>query len=66
MQTERMMRMKEVIPLIGVSRGTVYNMMKQGRFPRHQPISERIKGWPESVVRDWIRENRKTADSESE
>ncbi len=42
-----------VIDRVGVSRTTLYEMIKAGEFP--QPI--RVRGrvlWPEQAVEDWI------------
>jgi len=57
---DRIMRMKELTTLIGLSRPTLYEMMRDGIFPRPIHLGRRAVGWRESVINEWL-ETRKTA-----
>ena len=57
---DRIMRMKELTTLIGLSRPTLYEMMRDGIFPRPIQLGRRAVGWRESVINEWL-ETRKTA-----
>lgn len=38
----------------GLARSTIYDMMKDGRFPRAVRIGDRAVAWPEIEVDAWI------------
>ena len=57
---DRIMRMKELTTLVGLSRPTLYEMMRDGIFPRPIQLGRRAVGWRESVINDWL-QARKTA-----
>lgn len=38
----------------GLSRSTIYNMMKSGEFPQSILLGARAIGWLESDVQQWI------------
>ena len=52
--TDRMIRVRELLKLMGVSRATLYRMLACGLFPKPQKISIRCIGWRESIVHGWI------------
>ncbi len=56
-ETDRLLRLPEVMHLTGLGRTKLYEAMRtpagQGGFPR--PIKlRRLSAWPESEVRAWI------------
>ncbi len=51
----RLLRLPEVIHLIGVSRSTFNQMRKDGRFPPGDQIGPRAVGWPRWVVEQWLK-----------
>jgi prophage regulatory protein len=56
MQTQtpdRILRIKAVLALTGLSRSTLYRKMERGTFPANFKISERCAGWRESAVAQW-------------
>jgi prophage regulatory protein len=57
MQTDhdRILRIKTVLELTGLSRSTMYRKMQKGTFPKNVQISERCAGWRESAVSAWLR-----------
>ena len=46
----RILRTKEVLEILGVSKTTLYDMIEEGRFPRPSRISKRAVGWPSPVI----------------
>lgn len=59
MITEKMMRRKQLEYKIGLSRSTIYKMIKDGKFPKPVKIGVRAVAWPESAIEQWI-DDRKT------
>jgi len=59
----RILRLPDVIARTGLSRTRVYDLEREGRFPRRRKISDRASGWLESEVNEWI-ESRPFADGE--
>ncbi|WP_460528708.1 helix-turn-helix transcriptional regulator [Chitinimonas naiadis] len=52
--SQRIIRLPEVMNLLGVSRASVYNFMAREGFPKQIKLG-RIVGWVESEVQDWIK-----------
>ncbi|MBK67887.1 MAG: AlpA family transcriptional regulator [Rickettsiales bacterium] len=50
----RILRLKEVMDLVGLSRSTIYLKMKLGEFPKSIEISQRCIGWTQSSIEEWI------------
>lgn len=59
--TPRLLRRKDVQALTGLSRTTIYDLIRKERFPRPVPLAGRTVAWPEPRIRAWI-EERMTAD----
>lgn len=55
----RLLRRPEVEARTGLSRSTIYQWMKDGRFPKPVRLGERIVAWRESDVTAWL-ESRET------
>ncbi|MDP1657856.1 MAG: AlpA family transcriptional regulator [Methylotenera sp.] len=47
-------RLRQVIEKTGLSRGTIYNLIKSGDFPKQIHLSVRTMGFLESEVDAWI------------
>ena len=54
LKRSRLMRLPEVVQLIGVSRSTIYRWMENGEFPRQVSLGGNTVAWLESDVEDWI------------
>lgn len=50
---EKYLRRPAVEALIGLSRTTIYEMMKRGEFPRPVRITGKAVAWPESAISEW-------------
>lgn len=55
-ENRRLIRRKEVQAKTGLGASSIYAMMKQGKFPKAIPLSERRVAWIESDVDQWIAE----------
>ncbi len=51
---DRVLRFPEVKRLTGLSRTTIWEQEKTGKFPKHIQISARAVGWFESHVSAWL------------
>jgi len=56
----RIVRMKELKLLLGVSNATIYRHIKLNKFPKPIQLSTNIVGWRLSVVEAWINEKEQT------
>jgi len=61
LEERRVMRRPEVERVTGISRSTLYEMIKSGEFPKPMRLGKRAVGWPETVVSDWL-DSRPTAE----
>ena len=50
----RFIRLSEVSVRTGLSRATIYQHIKVGRFPAQVKLGLRAVGWIESEIDDWI------------
>ena len=53
---QRILRLREVMERVGLSRSTIYHQMADGIFPRSVSLGKRVMGWGESSIDDWIAE----------
>jgi prophage regulatory protein len=58
---ERFLRIQEVQQRTGLKKSTLYLYIKQGRFPKPVPVTDRLVAWPESEVQAWIEARIKAA-----
>jgi len=52
--TDRILRLKAVLAITGLTRSTLYRKMDAGTFPASTQISTRCIGWRESAVTRWL------------
>lgn len=53
-QKENFLRLKDVINRTGLTKGSIYNYMKKGLFPKNISLSSKIVVWLESEIDNWI------------
>ena len=53
------LRLRDVIRVVGLSRPTVYRMVKAGTFPAQVQLSAATVGWLRSEVEQWINERQR-------
>jgi prophage regulatory protein len=51
-----LIRLPEVLRMTGLSKSSLYALMKQNRFVTGVKLSERSVAWPSWLVREWIDE----------
>lgn len=54
--TDKILRIKQVVERIGLSRTTVWRMVKRGQFPPPIALYGRNIGWRDATVTSWILE----------
>lgn len=54
--TDRVLRRREVISMVGLGTTKLYELISEGQFPKPIKLSVRSVGWLESEVQDWIKE----------
>lgn len=53
-QRPSILRLRTVLERTGLSRSTIYALMRTGEFPRQIALAPRSVGWLESDVEAWI------------
>jgi len=56
--TPRMLRMFDVSKRVGLSRSSIWKMVKEGHFPLPRRLSQRSVGWFELDIEQWLRSRR--------
>lgn len=57
MNTNRILRKKEVLHLVGMSSATLYRLIAKGDFPKSKKLtgdSGRAVGWGSNEIQNWI------------
>ncbi len=52
--SEKLLRLPEVIQIVGLSRSTIYLLMQNENFPQPIKLTSRSVAWPQSRVESWI------------
>lgn len=52
----RLIRLKEVIHISGLSRASIYSFMEEGIFPQSVSLGARAIGWRYQDIQNWIQE----------
>jgi prophage regulatory protein len=50
----KIIKLKDVIELTGLSRSTIWRLERQGNFPQRVHLGERSMGWLEEEVDAWL------------
>ena len=53
-QENRLLRIDEVLGIVGVSKSVLYEMIGRGQFPRPVRISLRAVGWRRREIDEWL------------
>ena len=51
---ERLLRIKQVMVILGISRATIYRYVANGKLPSPVKLSVRCVAWKASVIAEWI------------
>jgi prophage regulatory protein len=55
----RIIRKKELLPLIGLSDTTVWRLEREGKFPKRLQLGAQAVGWRYSDILRWIEDKTK-------
>ena len=50
----KFLRLTDIKNITGLSRSTIYLMIKNGKFPNNVKIGARAVGWVDSDLQSWI------------
>ena len=56
MNSDKILRLPEVLAIAGTSAATISRQEKSGRFPKRRRIGIRAVGWLESEVQIWLQQ----------
>jgi len=51
---DRVLRLNEVKRITGLSRTTIWQLERAGRFPKHVRLTGKAIGWLESQISGWV------------
>lgn len=52
----RLIKLKEVIEITGLSRSSIYTLAQKKEFPNPVKLSARSSAWVQSEIHDWVNE----------
>lgn len=50
----KIIRLKEVLEIVPLSKSSIYSKIAKGEFPSSIPLGERAVGWLQSDIDNWI------------
>ena len=56
MEMDRIVRMPELVKMLGMSRSSIYRLISLDEFPQQLHLSTRTVGWRLSVIEKWLAE----------
>lgn len=51
----KLLRIKTVCSLVGLSTSEIYRLISLGKFPKSIPLGDRAVAWTDSSIEDWIK-----------
>lgn len=58
-QNDKFIKFKEVMQIVGLSRTTLYSLIKNNKFPKQiKPSGTRSSVWYLNEVKDWMQEQK--------
>ena len=55
---EKLVRVKDVLQITGMSRSTIWRLVNSGDFPQPFRLGPRMNAWHEREIHDWIKSRR--------
>ena len=52
--TTHLLRLPQIIAATGMQRSTVYDAIREGRFPKPVPLGGRMVAWSSDEIAEWI------------
>jgi prophage regulatory protein len=65
-QTPALIRIAEVMRRAGYRRSQIYQMEREGRFPRHVTLGPRASAWVDHEIDAWVAERINARDAKAE
>ncbi len=62
-QLPNFIRIRQVVAATGLSKSSIYDLIREKNFPRPVPLSEKRSGWIKSEVEEWMRSRIEARDS---
>ena len=53
---DRLIRMRELVGIVSMSRANIYRLIKVGKFPKWIKLAERTSAWRLSKIELWIKD----------
>lgn len=63
--TQQILRLKEVVSKVGLSRTTIYRLISKKAFPKQIKLGERSSGWLSAEIDAWLLERVNTSRAEN-
>lgn len=57
---DRVLRMPDVMMIVGLKKTSIYMMMQSGQFPASLRLGARSVGWRSSVINQWLESRQST------
>ena len=54
LRSPRILRLRTILAMLGISRSSLYKKISQGTFPTKIKLGPRAVGWLEADIDDWI------------
>lgn len=59
------LRLPKVSEKVGLTKASIYRLLKEGKFPRPLELGDRARGWLESDLDAWLEERPRTKKTEN-
>ncbi len=50
----KLLNLRQVVELVGLSRTTIWRLERAGQFPRRRQVSTKAVRWNQAEIEDWI------------
>ena len=50
----RLLRIKDVVQITGLSRSSIYKFIEEGKFPKQIYLSQRTVAWSKADIDEWV------------
>ena len=55
-EIDQLLRAREVWKMLGISEGSLYKLLREGKFPQPIRLGGQMNRWRKSTVEQWINE----------
>ena len=54
--SEKFLRLPQVMEAVGLKKSSIWNGVKEGKFPKQIKLSPKVSVWKKSDIDNWIQE----------